>query len=143
MANPCRCGRGHCSDIDQKCRHCRTKRGQKDFDAQGRLFDKLERTIEIVNKHHKQSGEYVGRGNPLGNPYPITELMDRFAVVEAYDKWLDMKLEEEDPAVTAELVRLYGKWQADGVLKLQCFCAPQRCHAIHIRNALVRAKMKS
>lgn len=143
MPSKCRCGRGYCSEIDQKCGNCRTKREQKDFDAQGRLFDKLCNTIQVVNKHRKQTGEYVGRGNPLGNPFPISPEMDRFVVVDLYDKWLDKQLDDDNPAVVNELTRLYQLWQRDGKLNLQCFCAPQRCHAIHIRNALVRAKMKS
>ena len=29
------------------------------------------RPIIIVNKHHGKSGEYIGRGSPLGNPFVI------------------------------------------------------------------------
>lgn len=33
--------------------------------------------IIIVNKHHSKSGEYIGRGSPLGNPFIIGTHGDR------------------------------------------------------------------
>lgn len=31
MSRQCKCGKGYCSEVDQKCSHCRTKKEQRDF----------------------------------------------------------------------------------------------------------------
>ena len=101
--------------------------------------------IIVVNKYHKESGEYIGRGSPLGNPYShqkgttaIYQTANRYDSVRSYKDWLDGKIAEEDPAILNELMRLFELAQ-QGPLKLACFCAPQKCHGEIIRDVLLKA----
>lgn len=96
--------------------------------------------ITVVNKHHKQSGEYIGRGSPLGNPFPInnSSAMTRAVVIKMYHTWLTKKINDNDPVVCNELNRLVDLAQ-QGELKLQCFCAPLPCHGDVIKQVLLEA----
>lgn len=94
----------------------------------------------VVNKHHKQSGEYIGRGSPLGNPFPIDgpKGWTRAKVIELYRIWLRQHIDKSDPTVCNELNRLVAIAQ-QGELKLQCFCAPLPCHGDVIKQVLLEA----
>jgi hypothetical protein len=96
--------------------------------------------ITVVNKHHKQSGEYIGRGSPLGNPFSINNAtaMTRPVVIKLYHGWLLKKIFDKDPTVCNELNRLVDLAQ-QGELKLQCFCAPLPCHGDVIKQVLLEA----
>ena len=96
--------------------------------------------ITVVNKHHKQTGEYIGRGSPLGNPYPIDVLngQTREVVIRDYRAWLKSQIYYNVPAVCNELNRLVDLAQ-QGELKLQCFCAPLPCHGDVIKQVLLEA----
>lgn len=101
--------------------------------------------IKVVNKHHKQSGEYIGRGSPLGNKWshmPNTKaefkVDTRAQAVLLYKEWLNKKIAEDDVAVCDELNRLC-ELARDGELKLQCFCAPQQCHGDVIKQLIEEA----
>lgn len=96
--------------------------------------------IKVVNKHHKQSGEYIGRGSPLGNPYPIDndKGMTRLVVIERYRQWIKAMIDSSDPKVCNELNRL-AELARQGELKLQCFCAPQSCHGDVIKELIEEA----
>lgn len=97
--------------------------------------------ITVVNKHHKATGEYIGRGSPLGNPVPINnEIGDtRTVVIAKYKVWLDQKIAEEDPVVCNELNRLAHIAMQDKPLRLVCYCKPQACHGDVIRAVLLKA----
>lgn len=96
--------------------------------------------ITVVNKHHKQSGEYIGRGSPLGNPYPIDNATGntRKVVIDCYRIWLKEQIDTNNKLVCNELNRLVGLAQ-QGELKLQCFCAPLPCHGDVIKQVLLEA----
>ncbi|MNY41735.1 hypothetical protein D3C86_1765720 [compost metagenome] len=96
--------------------------------------------ITVVNKHHKQSGEYIGRGSPLGNLIPINNAVGdtRAVVIAKYRLWLKEKIDSNDPRVCNELNRLVELAQ-QGELKLQCFCAPLPCHGDVIKQVLLEA----
>lgn len=96
--------------------------------------------ITVVNKHHKQTGEYIGRGSPLGNPYPINVAIGhtRARVIELYKRWLEGQIAANNDKVCDELNRLVELTQ-HGELKLQCFCAPHPCHGDVIKQVLLKA----
>ena len=97
------------------------------------------RPITITNRHHKgPKGEYIGRGSPLGNPFPITEALPRLQAIAKYKVWLQAKLDEQDPVVIKELTRLYVLAEKQPIA-LECFCYPKPCHGEIIRRALTLA----
>lgn len=82
-------------------------------------------------------GVYVGRPNPLGNPFVIGRHGSREEVIAKYRSWLWTKIKARDPAVCGELSRLVAQYQAGGGhLLLTCWCAPLPCHADVIKAAL-------
>lgn len=95
--------------------------------------------ITITNRHHKgPKGEYIGRGSPLGNPYPITQALPRAQAIAKYKIWLQAKMDAQDPTVIKELTRLYVLAEKQPIA-LECFCYPKPCHGEIIRRALTLA----
>lgn len=89
---------------------------------------------EVVNKHYQAYDVYIGRGSPLGNPFPIDESagQTRAIVIEQYRRWLWKEIKEG--RVTLDYLRsLDGK-------RLGCFCAPKACHGDVIVQAVKWAK---
>lgn len=97
------------------------------------------RPIIIVNKHHGKSGEYIGRGSPLGNPFVIGKDGSREQVIAKYRVWLNEQIMRKNPVVLDELNRLGNKAIDEKGLALQCFCYPKPCHGEVIKEKLVRA----
>ena len=97
------------------------------------------RPIIIVNKHHGKSGEYIGRGSPLGNPYVIGKDGSREQVIAKYRVWLNEQILRKNPIVLDELNRLGNKAIDEKGLALQCFCYPKPCHGEVIKEKLVKA----
>lgn len=95
--------------------------------------------ILIVNKHHKKSGEYIGRGSPLGNPFIIGTHGTREEVIARYAVWLRQQIDTGNQTVLAELNRLANKAIDDGTLTLQCFCYPKACHGSVIKDVITKA----
>lgn len=99
--------------------------------------------ITVINKYQKpNSGEYIGRGSPLGNPYnhmPGTKAQfmvgSREEAVAHYESWLEVQIREKNRAVLMELYRLL-QLAMKGDLELRCFCAPKRCHGDVIKRVL-------
>lgn len=131
----CKCGKGHVSKHDGKCGNCRTKKQAREY-SQAHRDGKYD-PIRVVNKYHGETGEYIGRGSPLGNPYAIDPKKDwdRTTVIQLYQVWLTQKIVAKDPVVMKELYRL-KELANHGQLKLQCFCKPQACHGDVIAAAL-------
>lgn len=94
--------------------------------------------IIIGNRHHGASGEYIGRGTPLGNPYPITDKLRREEAIRLYDRWLNERINDGDESVCRELNRLYAM-VCRGPLTLVCSCTPKPCHGEVIRRVLEHA----
>lgn len=93
--------------------------------------------ITITNKHHgKAGGVYVGRGSPLGNPFPIEGKNTRGIVIAQYRMWLKAQVDQGNMTVIDEMHRLHALAQ-QGPLDLECFCAPKQCHAEFIRELLI------
>jgi hypothetical protein len=91
--------------------------------------------ITIGNKHHDSRGVYVGRPTVLGNPYTL-KMYTRPDAIARYRIWLRQQwpLQGEVHAALLQLARLY---KAREQLTLVCWCAPQRCHAEVIREAVL------
>lgn len=100
------------------------------------------RPIIIVNKHHGKSGEYIGRGSPLGNPFVIGKDGSREQVIAKYRVWLNEQIMRKNPVVLDELNRLGNKAIDEKGLALQCFCYPKPCHGEVIKEKLVKAMYK-
>lgn len=100
------------------------------------------RPIVIVNKHHGKSGEYIGRGSPLGNPFVIGKDGSREQVIAKYQVWLNEQIMRKNPVVLDELNRLGNKAIDEKGLALQCFCYPKPCHGEVIKEKLVKAMYK-
>lgn len=97
------------------------------------------RSITIVNKHHGESGEYIGRGSPLGNPFVIGKHGTREQVIAKYKDWLQEQIDKGNSVVLDELNRLGNKAIDEKGLALQCFCYPKPCHGEVIKEKLVKA----
>jgi len=89
--------------------------------------------IKIVQTRNEAS-EYVGRGSPLGNPYPMKDASEteRNRVCDQYQVWFDFMLANAEPTFMEELNRL-TKIAMNGDLSLGCYCAPKRCHGQTIK----------
>ena len=103
------------------------------------LMGVTARSITIVNKHHGKSGEYIGRGSPLGNPFVIGKDGSREQVIAKYRVWLNEQIMRKNPVVLDELNRLGNKAIDEKGLALQCFCYPKPCHGEVIKEKLVKA----
>lgn len=102
--------------------------------------------VLVVNKYkHSPNHEtdvYVGRGSPLGNPFPINASIGhtREIVIEAYEEWLSDQINKHKrPAVINMLNQLVERSIAGQRTNLVCFCAPQKCHADFIKKLVDHA----
>lgn len=91
-------------------------------------------SCKVVNKRYEAYDVYIGRGSPLGNPFPIDESKGdtRRVVIAKYKIWLWDKI--RDGTITLDYLRsLDGK-------SLGCYCAPMACHGDVIKLAVQWAK---
>lgn len=103
--------------------------------------------ITVVNKHHKQTGEYIGRGSPLGNKwthldsnYPgVIKVASREDAIQHYKTWLERAIANNDVLVCNELNRLVDIAHKTGKLNLMCTCKPKACHGDVIREVILTA----
>lgn len=86
--------------------------------------------IRVLNKYKDpvSKAEYVGRGSPLGNPYPITKELPRKEAIAKFEEWITNKIIEGDHKVLKELIRLVDIHKQTGKLEIYCFCKPHPCH---------------
>lgn len=90
---------------------------------------------KVGNRRRGDRGEYVGRPSPLGNPFAMRDESQRDAVVDAYARWLEARMQENGPE-RAEIERLAAS--PDGTLV--CWCAALRCHADVISEWIERVR---
>ena len=74
----------------------------------------------VVNLRYSRFDQYIGRGSPFGNPYPITAEEGRDEVIRKFEVDFRARL-ERDPEFLREVLALRGK-------VLGCHCKPLRCH---------------
>ncbi|QDH84049.1 DNA repair protein [Achromobacter phage vB_AxyP_19-32_Axy11] len=97
-------------------------------------------SIIVVNKYKLVNPDrediYIGRGSPLGNPYPIGKDGTREEVIRKYAVWLDHKIKTHDAAVCNALNNILSRHRKGQVVKLVCFCKPQACHGDIIKSVV-------
>lgn len=89
----------------------------------------------IVGKKWDTDAQYIGRGSPLGNPFPMNSEADRDIVCDAYHEWIWDKIETGNGTVIDELNRLKDLSETSDLV-LGCFCSPKRCHGDTIKEIL-------
>jgi hypothetical protein len=98
-------------------------------------------TVTVTNQHKPDSlgpRVYVGRGSPLGNPFRMAKESDRDQVCEAYEVWLRKQYRLPPSLQRTALDQLVARHRAGEDLRLECFCAPKRCHADFVKHAIER-----
>lgn len=96
--------------------------------------------IKVISRRGAQpyTGVYIGRPNPLGNPFILGQDGTRDEVIAKYRTWLvDKWFTEPDSKTHIELKRFIQKYKDDGQLTLVCWCAPLACHGNVIREAII------
>lgn len=102
----------------------------------------LEERIRVVSKRDRvylRPDEImfdVDRTNPVfGNPFKITETCSREEAIRFFSELLEKDLAEHGP-MSRELDNI-ARLSKTRYVALRCWCAPQPCHADHIRLALI------
>lgn len=93
-------------------------------------------SIEVVAFKQHDDATYIGRGSPLGNPFRMETEDQRHQVCDDYEDYFSAKVETDDPDIMGELHYLVEVAFEQGYLKLECFCAPRRCHGDTIKRFL-------
>lgn len=106
-------------------------------------------TITVKNKRAMQPGEtgyYIGRPSPLGNPFshlPSTQALykvrDRDTAVDMYEIWLRKELQEARNGPLFEALNEVAELARSGDVTLVCWCHPQRCHGDVIKKIIEEA----
>lgn len=98
--------------------------------------------IIVGNKYKGATGIYIGRGSPLGNPFPIDETKGntRDKVIDQYEVWLREQIKSglNIPLIN-QLNLIANEAIHTGSCTLVCFCAPKRCHGEVIRKIIEEA----
>lgn len=76
----------------------------------------------------------VDRPGPLGSPFTLDHESNRDEVCGQYETWLRAKLREGDETVGRALGRIAALHRRGYKIALQCWCAPNRCHADTIKT---------
>lgn len=101
--------------------------------------------ITITNRktNATESGIYVGRPSPLGNPYPVLE-HTRDRALEMYRKWLRLTIAEKDDLddrtarASNFFWNLVEKVKKGESIELVCWCKPLHCHGDIIKEEIER-----
>ena len=82
---------------------------------------------------------YIGRGSPLGNPFPMHCEADRDLVCDSFNSYFKDKVEKQDPYIVSELNRILELAETQEVI-LGCYCKsksnPKRCHGDTVKEYL-------
>lgn len=97
--------------------------------------------IKVVSKRSLSpelgwSDIYVGRPSPLGNPFQMNTEAERDSVVAQYRKWLWAQIQDGSASAGYELIAIARRVKKGEQIRLVCFCAPRKCHADIIVNAI-------
>jgi hypothetical protein len=87
--------------------------------------------IQILNKHKHEipvDAIHIGRGNPLGNPFPIGKEGTRDEVISKFRTYVTEKLLKRDPVI----LEAFKNIKQDS--RLVCFCNPSPCHGDVIKE---------
>ena len=103
--------------------------------------------IKVVNKRDGTGNLYIGRGSPLGNPFVMKDNTNtsRNKVIDDYEKYINVIIRKAKPdlsrlerSIIKELNNIYARVKKGQEVRLECYCAPQRCHGDVIKNIIVR-----
>ena len=102
-------------------------------------------TIQVVHCRVDTECEYIGRPNPLGNPYTQKHgtkadfiVESREAAVQAYEEYILAEIKQGNAAVIKEFKRLKNL-ALKGDLKIGCWCHPKACHGDVVKKILERS----
>ncbi len=87
--------------------------------------------MEILNKYKVESkagSTYIGRGSPLGNPFPITKELPRLEAIAKYKVYLISRILSNNDMIINALKALTNE------SRLLCFCKPAPCHGDIIKE---------
>ena len=87
--------------------------------------------MEILNKYKVESIKgtiYIGRGSPLGNPFPITKELPRLEAIAKYKVYLIQRILSGNDIIINALRSL----KEDS--RLLCFCKPAPCHGDVVKH---------
>jgi hypothetical protein len=91
--------------------------------------------VNVVNKYRRRpavNDVYIGRGSPLGNPFPITLQEPRDVVCDKYEQHICTLTECMDTQINT-IIKVGKQF---GSVNLVCFCKPQRCHGETIKRVV-------
>jgi Domain of unknown function (DUF4326) len=92
--------------------------------------------ITFVNlRNYRGKCIYVGRPTVLGNPFVIGKDGDRDTVLSKYRRWLWNEIQQGYGPVFDEIYRLARLAKTDDLI-LGCWCIPQPCHVLVIRDCI-------
>ena len=95
--------------------------------------------INVIAKYDRTkypSRTYIGRGSPLGNPFPMANESERDDVIAKYSDWLQAAIARREPKVVNELNAIWREAKAGKPVHLECFCAPRKCHGDVIKAVI-------
>lgn len=100
--------------------------------------------LSVVNKYTlgapKEHDVYIGRGSPLGNPYPIgKDGLNRAEVIKLYEGWFASMVQKREPSFVQALEAIYEDVQQGKDVRLVCFCSPKDCHGRIIKRFICNA----
>lgn len=104
--------------------------------------------LNIANKYRPETfinGQdiYIGRGSPLGNPFPIgAKYGSRDTVIEMYKEYLSQEVNKDNKIILKELDKISNTLDICDV-NLVCFCKPKRCHGDIIKEIVMKNKIKT
>ncbi len=77
----------------------------------------------------------VDRSSPVGNPFPMKSKLDRDEVCDSFSRYFYAVLIKKD-YVRTYLHKIKDALIQYGFVELYCWCAPLRCHAETIKEAI-------
>jgi hypothetical protein len=81
---------------------------------------------------------YVGRGSPLGNPYPMQDQSphERTRVCIACEEHMRLEINNNNRLIVNELERILNIVKSGTDVELECFCAPLQCHGDYLKQCI-------
>lgn len=100
--------------------------------------------VVVVNKYKPindgRTKVYIGRGSPLGNPYPITSEHSRDCVCDMHEELMRTEWEDHSmgrPSKAVDTIKALAVRAHRGErIALECFCKPKRCHGDFIAKII-------
>lgn len=86
-------------------------------------------SLTVINRHARSGGIYIGRGTPLGNPYPITRTTSRTRAIELFRDHALFELKHNPEGEFAIALRdIKDRSDRGQDVLLACSCKPKACH---------------